>query len=248
MAGADPGGSLRRERPTPPREPLLGGRRSRPAALASAVLLALRDPVVVVFLLAAIFDVLSGDALFDGMALFAVAASLGWDRVGSRRASLGGPDAAAPAEGGRAKSEHAIPVAPAPDGRVGVNLRLSPRLVMGGLAYATVVGWFSRFSLPASIAVLVPGTAAVAVAWRGSPRGDLDRGRVDPFGAAVWASVFVALALWELAALLLQPSLTTDSFAHPTISVLMDPVLASHLSRSVAISLWLASGWFLLRR
>jgi hypothetical protein len=60
--------------------------------------------------------------------------------------------------------------------------------------------------------------------------------------------VFVALALWELSALLLQPSLTTGSWAHPTISVLMDPILATHLGRSIVLSLWLASGGFLLQR
>jgi hypothetical protein len=247
MAGADPGGSLRRDRPMPPGEPLLVGRRSRPAALASALLLALRDPVVVVFLLAAIFDALSGDSLFDAMALFAVAASLGWDRVRSRRAPRGGAGAATPAGGGRG-GEHATPAAPTTAGRTGVNLRASPRLVLASLAYATVVGGFSRFSLPVSIAVVAPGTAAVAVAWRGSSRGDLGGDQVDPLGAVVWASVFVALALWELTSLLLQPSLTTESFAHPTISFLMDPVLSSHFGRSVGLWLWLASGWFLLQR
>jgi len=60
--------------------------------------------------------------------------------------------------------------------------------------------------------------------------------------------VFLALALWELAALLLQPSLTSPSAAHPTISTLMDPVLASHLGRSIALLLWLAFGWLLMER
>ena len=57
-----------------------------------------------------------------------------------------------------------------------------------------------------------------------------------------------ALSLWELISLLLQPSLTTDSYAHPTISVLTDPVLASHPGRTIVLILWLAFGWFLLRQ
>jgi hypothetical protein len=63
-----------------------------------------------------------------------------------------------------------------------------------------------------------------------------------------WILVFVALGLWELTNLLLQPSLTTDSQAHPTLSVLTDPVLGSHLGRSIGLALWLGLGWFLVRR
>jgi hypothetical protein len=60
--------------------------------------------------------------------------------------------------------------------------------------------------------------------------------------------VFVALGLWELTQLLLQPSLTTDSQAHPTLSVLTDPVLGTHPGRSIALFAWAAFGWFLLQR
>jgi hypothetical protein len=55
------------------------------------------------------------------------------------------------------------------------------------------------------------------------------------------------LGLWELTQLLLQPTLTTDSYAHPTISVLTDPLLASHVGRSILLFVWLAAGWFLVR-
>jgi hypothetical protein len=85
--------------------------------------------------------------------------------------------------------------------------------------------------------------AAGAAVWRRAPGGPE---RLPRAGLVAWAAVFVALGLWELSALLLQPSLTTDSYAHPTISVLLDPVLAGHLGRSVVLSLWLASGWYLV--
>jgi len=63
-----------------------------------------------------------------------------------------------------------------------------------------------------------------------------------------WAAVFVALALWELAALLMQPTLTTDSYAHPTISVLSDPALATHPGRSAIMFVWLCVGAYLVGR
>jgi hypothetical protein len=75
------------------------------------------------------------------------------------------------------------------------------------------------------------------------------RGGAHPAGrGGGWAAVFVALGLWELGAWLLQPSLTTGSPAHPTISILLDPLLGSHPGRSVGFAAWLALGWFLVRR
>jgi hypothetical protein len=88
--------------------------------------------------------------------------------------------------------------------------------------------------------VVGEGTTARGPAWPGRPVLVAGDGRV--------AAVFVALALWELGALLLQPALTVDSPAHPTISVLLDPVLGSAPGRSVGFAVWLALGWFLARQ
>jgi hypothetical protein len=120
-------------------------------------------------------------------------------------------------------------------------------VALGGAVYAVLVGGLARYSLPATLAVWAPA-AGVAVAWRHPVADGPDPAPVPAAGTAAWAVLFVALALWELAALLLQPSLTTTSWTHPTISVLLDPVLATHLGRTVVLSLWLAAGWWLLRR
>jgi len=60
--------------------------------------------------------------------------------------------------------------------------------------------------------------------------------------------VLVAGCLWELSSLLQQPSLTTDSYAHPTISTLTDPLLATSPGRAVALLAWVAFGWYLVER
>ena len=96
--------------------------------------------------------------------------------------------------------------------------------------------------------MLCPAAGVLLIAWRGNLNKSAGSRKLDPIGALAWASVFVALAIWELTELLLQPSLRTDSYAHPTISVLTDPVLATHLGRSIVLSLWLALGWFLVQR
>ena len=64
----------------------------------------------------------------------------------------------------------------------------------------------------------------------------------------LWAGLLVAIGLWELAALFLQPGLAVTSYAHPTISALTDPLLTSHAGRSVALAIWVTIGWFLAER
>ena len=127
-------------------------------------------------------------------------------------------------------------------------LRPSRAVVLGGLLYAALVATFPRYSWPATVAVEAPAVTAVAVVWRRPLEGQPAPGPAPlaRAGAAAWGSVLVALGLWELSALLLQPSLTTDSYEHPTLSVLMDPLLSGHLGRSVFLWLWLTSGWYLL--
>ncbi len=183
-----------------------------------------RDPVVVILVLAGAFDWLSGNPIHSVL-LFAVAVALGRDAV------LGEPGA-----GG----EPTLGLTAAP--------RPSPIAVLGTVVYAVVVGGFGRYSWPATVAVVVPAATVLALVWPGPLHARPTPGRLHPGGALVWASVFVALALWELTELLLQPSLTTDSHAHPTLSVLTDPVLATHPGRSVALLLWLGFGWFLVQR
>src|SRR5207249_11957569 len=105
-----------------------------------------------------------------------------------------------------------------------------------------------RDSWPATVAVVVPGATVLALMFRGPLDQGRESPRLHPVGVVAWLSVFVGLALWELTSLLLQPSLTTDSYAHPTLSVLSDPILATHPGRSLGLFLWLAFGWFLVQR
>ena len=111
-----------------------------------------------------------------------------------------------------------------------------------------VVGGFARYSWPVTFAVLVPGVFVLAMAWRGPLHPKPVPGLIDPVGKVAWAAIVVALSGWELGALFLQPTLSTDSYAHPTISTLTEAGLASHFGRSLGSSFWLALGWFLPER
>lgn len=208
--------------------------RTRLAGIGHTVRTVLRDPVIGILLLAGVAEILAGDPRVDWLVLLATAAALGWDRT--RR--------------GRPPEGEAVGVAKAGQGWLDrlVAVRLTPVLVIGGLGYAVAAGGLVPFSWPAMVAVGAPGLVGVMSAWRASPRPSAQAAPMHAGGAAAWAAVFVVLALWELGALLLQPSLTMGSPLHPTISVLLDPALGSHLGRSVGFAVWLALGWFLVRR
>jgi hypothetical protein len=191
-----------------------------PRETGSRRLTLLRDPVIPILVMAAVFDAISGNPIHS-ILLFGAAAALVREAVASRRR--------AGLEGGLA-----LPVPP-----VWV-------VVMTFLLYAVLIGDFGRYSWPATVAVTIPAAVAIVLAWRGPlhPPGPVPE--IHPAGALAWAGLFVTLSLYELTQLLLQPSLTTDSYAHPTISVMTDPVLASDPGRAVVLFVWLAVGWFLV--
>jgi hypothetical protein len=213
-----------------PEGPSRPGTRLR--AVGHAVGTVLRDPVIAILLLAGVAEILAGDPLVDWLVLLTTAAALGWERMRRRRPANGEP-VGAPEPGWVDRL--------VPD-------RLTPALVIGGLGYAVAAGGLGPFSWPAMVAVAGPGLVGVMSAWQAAPRPSAKAAPIHAGGAAAWAAVFVVLALWELAALLLQPSLTTSSPQHPTISVLLDPALGSQLGRSVGFAVWLALGWSLVRR
>jgi|SRR6266567_907741 len=215
----------------------------------------LREPIVVILLLIALFTAISGKPL-DGVFMLVVATGLAWDaarRARSRPPAPAGGDPAVPAPAAQAAAaearaaEAAAARAPAARGRPRRPLLIVTGLAVGAL-YAALVGSFARYSWPATAAVLGLGAIVLAVGWRESRRWRPVPGKLPMPGAMLWGGLLVAGGLWELAALLQQPSLTVASYTHPTISSLTDPLLGTHAGRSLALATWLALGWFLVER
>jgi hypothetical protein len=193
--------------------------------MASVLERVVRHRVAVVLTLAGVVDVVTGDPAAHGIALVVVAALVAAEQVRERHVD-----------------ERALA------GRRAV-FRVSTPLAIGAVLYAAIVGTFARWSWPISVAVAVPGAIAVGSAWLGTPAVATNGPRYESRPSAVpWVIVLLALAAWEVQALLLQPSLTTSSRAHPTLSTLMDPVLASHIGRSISLAVWLWLGGYLLER
>lgn len=218
---------------------------ARPAGRVLAALAGFREPVVWILLAIAFFTGISGKPV-DGVLMLLVAVGLAWDA--GRRALRHADDAGAvdaPAGPARLRG-----------GRRRVAVVGS--LLAGAAIYAVVVGSFSRYSWPVTACIIGLGTVVVLIAWHGPVRARAVRdravgaravdGRLPVAGTLAWVAVLVAGCLWELGALLQQPSLTTDSYSHPTISTLTDPVLATSPGRAVVLLAWLALGWYLVER
>jgi hypothetical protein len=210
------------------------------------VLAGLREPIVVILLLIAFFTWISGKPL-DGLLMLVVGVSLAWDT--GRRARRGGAPEGRPAGNGSSFSAADGDAAPAvrPDAARWRRLMV-PAWLAAGATYVLLVGSFSRYSWPATVPVAALGAAVVVAGWRGPRRSRPAPAKLPAIGLALWGVVLVAGCLWELSSLLRQPSLTTSSYAHPTISTLTDPVLGTWAGRSIFLAAWLGLGWFLVER
>jgi hypothetical protein len=172
--------------------------------------------------------------------------------------AVAGPAEASPVEADPAAREDAVltaagaPPAPIAGGPSARARRRRPALLVAWLAsgvlYAVVVGSFSRYSWPATVAVAGLGAVVVAIGWRGPRHTRPAPPRPPLTGLVLWGALAVACCLWELWSLLEQPNLATSSYAHPTISTLTDPVLSTWAGRSVVLAAWLGLGWFLVER
>jgi hypothetical protein len=110
------------------------------------------------------------------------------------------------------------------------------------VAYSWVAGHFTTFTRPAEVATFLPGLAGVIVAFRMPARSAPRSGR-SGVGWLAWWLIVIALTGVELAALLLGAN-----HAHPTVSDLVNPWLLSAPRRAFAFGLWLALGFWLIRR
>jgi hypothetical protein len=207
-----------------------------------------RHPVVAILLAVVFFTVASGKPL-DGLLLAIVAIALAWD-AGMRARQLrlpGRMDDPDKAPGGADHS--AWPGGTAWRPRSGRPRRRHITLgVAGAVVYSLTVGSFTRMSWPATAGVVGLGAGAVIIGWGGPTRRREMPGRFAKPGVLAWSSVFLAGCLWELAALLGQPTLEQSSYAHPTISTLTDPLLATSLGRMIALLGWIGLGAFLVER
>jgi hypothetical protein len=118
-----------------------------------------------------------------------------------------------------------------------------PALVLPVLVVLSLIGGaFPSFSLAANLYVLALGAVLCALGLSGRVRRQDPPERL-PRAAVWWLVPVLAAALLELADFLLG-----STPAHPSLSKLLDPVLAGYLPRSAGYFGWLCAFWWLVRR
>jgi hypothetical protein len=108
------------------------------------------------------------------------------------------------------------------------------------VGYAVLAALCRPLTVEAAVAVALPAVAlAVLAARRGPPRGVV----LAPRHVAPWVGLLVLFGAWELTA-----ALWGNDAAHPTLSLLLDPVLATYPGRVVGWVVWLGVGRWLVTR
>lgn len=160
-------------------------------------------------------------------------------RSGSHSSSSG----SAPAAPSGPSSAHGSPSQPSSRP---ASLRLTRNVLLVAAAtvvYALIAGGFRRLTIPAEIATFLPGVFITYLALRRTCRRFPALEHLDGRGVAAWGAVLVVFGVWELYA-----DLRGSTPAHPTLSILVGPMLADPLHRAVGYLLWLAAGVWLVRR
>lgn len=199
----------------------------------------LRDPVAWILAIAGVVEMISGGTPARGAILFAGAVIIIVDRIRAARI----------VRVSSAETASASPVdsLESPAGRSLRSLVASGGFLVAGAMVALALSIFAVHSPPLTVAVGLVGVLGLGWAW--ATLGDLPPTRPLPVSAWFpWATVLVVLGLWEMTALIGQPTLEVGSYAHPTISYLLDPILATYPGRVLGILVWLAAGRGLVRR
>jgi hypothetical protein len=117
-------------------------------------------------------------------------------------------------------------------------------LILTGLAvYAWMAAAAAPFSRGALVAVVIPGAALGLIAFGRPPERIPPPVELDMIGMSYWMICLVAFFEWEASAW------RDNSWPwHPSFTNLIDPLLAPHLIKTVAILVWMLAGWALVRR
>ena len=123
------------------------------------------------------------------------------------------------------------------------HLALVALLGAGLAAYSWVIAGTAPFSRGALLGVVIPGAVVGLIASVRPPERIPPPAELDMIGMSYWMILLAAFFEWEASA-------WRDSSWpwHPSFTNLVDPLLAPHLIKTVAILLWILAGWALVRR
>jgi hypothetical protein len=119
--------------------------------------------------------------------------------------------------------------------------RLALSLVLFG--YAWLAASTRPFTFMSLLVVLLPGAVVAGVAIWGPPDRIEAPDRLDIAGFSWWLVIVAVLFEWEAAGFR-----DNSPWWHPSLTELVNPIIAPYPLRSIAFFLWLITGWALVRR
>jgi hypothetical protein len=114
---------------------------------------------------------------------------------------------------------------------------------VGLLSYAWILAGTAPFSMKALIGVLVPGAVLGGIAYGRPPERIPPPKSVDLTGFSYWIICIALLFEWEASAV--RDNTTTW---HPSLTDLINPLIAPQPVKCAAIVVWLMAGWALVKR
>jgi hypothetical protein len=113
----------------------------------------------------------------------------------------------------------------------------------GLVTYSWMVGGTTPFSTKALLSVLLPGAVIGGLAYGRSPERIPAPDSLDVTGFSYWMICLAALFEWEASAFR-----DNSLWWHPSLTNLVNPLIAPHPVKSAAVLAWLLAGWALVRR
>jgi hypothetical protein len=130
------------------------------------------------------------------------------------------------------------------DARLPAGARPARNAVIGvGLiSYAWILAGTAPFSMKALIGVLLPGAVLGTIAYGRPPERIPPPASVDLAGFSYWIICVALLFEWEASAV------RDESQWHPSLTDLINPLIAPQPVKCAAIVVWLLAGWALVKR
>jgi hypothetical protein len=111
------------------------------------------------------------------------------------------------------------------------------------VVYAWVVAGAEPLTTGSLIGVIIPGAVLGFIAYGRPPRRISAPEKLDILGMSYWMIILGVLFEWEAAAF------RDNSQAwHPSLTDLVNPLLTPHITKTIAILLWMMAGWGLVKR
>jgi hypothetical protein len=113
----------------------------------------------------------------------------------------------------------------------------------GLVTYCWMAGSTVPLSTKALLSVLFPGAVLAGIAYGRSPERIPPPDSLDVAGFSYWMICLAALFEWEASAFR-----DNSLWWHPSLTDLVNPLIAPHPVKSAAMLTWLLAGWALVKR